>query len=269
MEWRYFDTGPCSAPFNMALDEAIATSVSKRGSPPTLRLYGWDSPSLSLGRFQKLTDINFIYCMHNNIPVVRRPTGGRAILHHKELTYSFSSRTDRGPFSRGLLSSYRDIGRALSLALNRSGIAVYTKDRKESGRNLAGSPLCFQTSSYGEILIENRKVIGSAQKRWQNSMLQQGSIPYVLDDASMKNIFSLSEKAGTLSDHMVGLMEVSPVLDEKELKKSILESFEEVFGIRFVHSRPSADESLLARQLEIRKYLPVTGPHESQKRDLP
>jgi lipoate-protein ligase A len=157
----------------MALDEAIATSVRNCESPPTLRLYGWDRPSLSLGSFQKSSSVDLKYCRKNSIPVVRRPTGGRAILHGDELTYSFSARTDHVAFAKGLLESYRTISSAFNLAFRKIGLRVSSKDRRENGRVLTRNPLCFRSSSYGEILIENRKVVGSAQKRWKDGLLQQ------------------------------------------------------------------------------------------------
>jgi len=98
--WRFIDSGNCEASFNMAIDEAIAISVRKGDVPPTLRLYGWDVPSVSIGCFQKIRDINVEYCGEKNIPIVRRPTGGRAILHYQDITYSFSTKTDFGLFSK-------------------------------------------------------------------------------------------------------------------------------------------------------------------------
>jgi lipoate-protein ligase A len=100
-EWRLIDSGPGDAFYNMALDEAIATGVRKGAAAPTLRLYGWDRPSLTLGCFQKTADINIEYCRSHDIPVVRRPTGGRAILHGDELTYSLSAKLTGSLFHTG------------------------------------------------------------------------------------------------------------------------------------------------------------------------
>jgi len=111
--WRFIDTGPCSAAYNMALDEAIAIVVRKDNAPPTLRLYGWDMLSVSIGCFQKISDVDIAYCIEKHIPVVRRPTGGRAILHSNEITYSFSVKTTHRLFSKGLLDSYKKISIAL------------------------------------------------------------------------------------------------------------------------------------------------------------
>jgi lipoate-protein ligase A len=121
--WRFLDTGPCAAAYNMALDESIATAVRQGNAPPTLRLYGWHEPSVSIGYFQKITDVDAAYCDMRNIPLVRRPTGGRAILHGDEITYSFSSKTTSALFSTGLLDSYKKISTAFVLALKRIGIS--------------------------------------------------------------------------------------------------------------------------------------------------
>jgi len=252
-QWRLIDSGPCSAPYNMALDEAIALSVRKDDAPPTLRFYGWDRPSLSLGCFQKSADLDLAYCRRNSIPVVRRPTGGRAILHGDELTYSFSVRTDQAPFAKGLLESYRSISIAFSLAFRKIGLIVASKKQKEKGRVLARSPLCFQSSSYGEILIAGRKIVGSAQKRWKDGLLQQGSIPYAYDTETMRRVFDLE---GSLQDHdgMAALRYVMPDFDEARLKNTIIAAFGEVFGISLPASHPSPDESRLARELEGQKY---------------
>jgi lipoate-protein ligase A len=252
--WRLIESGMCPAPYNMALDESIATFVRKGAASPTLRLYGWDRPSLSIGSFQNTSDINIAYCRAKGIPIVRRPTGGRAILHDKELTYSFSVRTVSGPFSKGLLDSYRRISAAFSLAFGKIGIPVDTKKQREKGSVLGGSPLCFQSSSFGEILIDNKKAVGSAQKRWDDGLLQQGSIPYAVNEEEMCALFGIGEGV-TLKDRMTGIREVMPGLDEEKFKNIVAAAFEETFDISLVPSRPSRDELSLARELEELKYL--------------
>jgi len=253
-KWRLIDSGPCDAFYNMALDEAIAAEVRHGAAPPTLRLYGWDRPSLTLGCFQKTSDINMEYCRSKDIPVVRRPTGGRAILHADELTYGFSARTDQGPFSHGLLDSYRRISLAFSLAFKKVGVAAGVKKEREKGRVLSRSPLCFQSSSYGEILAENKKLVGSAQKRWNNGLLQQGSVPYLVREENLTGIFGAG-KTAALKDCMKTLKDILPSLDEDAFRKTVASSFEEAFGVRLLLSAPSQEESLLAEELLQRKYL--------------
>jgi lipoate-protein ligase A len=238
----------------MALDEAIALSVRKHHALPTLRFYGWDRPSLSLGCFQKSAGLGLAYCSTHDIPVVRRPTGGRAVLHGDELTCSFSARTDQPPFARGLLDSYRSISSALCLAFRKIGISAASKMTKEKGRVLTRSPLCFASSSYGEILVDHRKLVGAAQKRWKDGLLQQGSIPYAYDEEKMRHVFAV-ESSLPENDFRTALRDVMPDIAEMDLKDAIIAAFEETFGISLRASPPSPEESRHAKDLEARKYL--------------
>lgn len=264
------DSGRCPAPFNMALDEALALSVRKGDSPAVLRLYGWERPSITLGRFQKTADIDLGYCMRKGIPVVRRPTGGRAVLHDEELTYSFSSGT-AGRFARGLRDSYRLISDAVSQALRDIGLAAEVKGRPEKGHVLAGSPLCFQSSSFGEILLNDRKVAGAAQRRWPEGLLQQGSLAYHHNTALLHRICG----AGELDRCMGGIREALPGLEEERLKTALIEAFEDRFAVRLDPSAPTREETHLAQSLLERKYLldswnqvlPTRGPGLPQETD--
>ncbi len=251
--WRLIDSGPCGAYRNMAVDEAVAECVRKEKAPPTLRLYGWDRPSITLGCFQKASDIDSAYCAARGITVVRRPTGGRAILHHRELTYSFSAKTDKGHFSKGLLESYAAISAAFHLAFRKAGIRAESRGRREKGRVLAGSPLCFQSSSFGEILVNNRKAVGSAQKRWGDGLLQQGSVPYSYDADEIIRIFGTGQFTA-LKTAMTCLEEVMPGLGENEFKETLKASFEETFGVSLLLSPPLPEEEALALALEESKY---------------
>lgn len=255
--WRFIDTGPCRASFNMALDEAIATVVKKGNSPPTLRLYEWDMPSVSIGYFQRVNDINIDYCTGKGIPIVRRPTGGRAILHLHGITYSFSVKTEYGLFSKGLLDSYRSISRALDLALSKIGLSPELKLNREkrliSSDLQSRSPLCFHSISYGEICIKDKKVVGSAQRRWPDGLLQQGSIPFIIDRNEIAKVFRL--KPSETGEKMRGFKEILLHLRLEDLKEAIRASFEETFDINLISSLPSQKELSLAGALETKKYL--------------
>ncbi len=277
--WRFIDSGPCDAAYNMALDEAIAFAVRKGRTLPTLRVYGWEVPSVSIGSFQGIPDINREYCAGSNIPVVRRPTGGRAILHGDELTYGFSSGNE-GPFSKGLLETYRLISTALQSGLEMAGVRAVIKREREPGRNLTRSPLCFQSTSYGEISFDRKKLIGSAQKRWPDGFLQQGSIPYSLDYEKLLEVFNLkdSDASCVKSDefenkdpflsfdslrithhaslplNMVGLRELIRDFDPEKFKRCIRLSFERVFGVTLADALPSPQEAEFARSLVSEKY---------------
>lgn len=251
--WRLVDSGPCPAPYNMALDEAIATEVRKGRVPPTLRLYGWETPSVSLGSFQKVSDVDLHYCTKHDIPVVRRPTGGRAIFHRDELTYSFSA-GNGDFFSGGLLDTYRQLSVALKSSLGMLGVEIIVKTERESRSILTRSPLCFRSTSYGELTINGKKLIGSAQKRWKDGFLQQGSMPYSTEEEVTRKIFNLASVSG-INESMIGLREVLPGLDPADLKEAIRTAFERTFRVSLLSSGPSQEESHLAKELESRKYL--------------
>lgn len=234
----------------MALDEAVSESVRKEDSPPTLRLYGWDKPSLTIGCFQKTSKIDIEFCRKKHIPIVRRPTGGRAILHHIELTYSFSSRPE-GPFKGGVNENYKILSKAFALAFSRLGIdaAMDRSKRADYSRN----PICFRSSSFGELSSGGIKLIGSAQKKWADGFLQQGSIPFEADYGLMRDIFP--EKAESFPrDAKEGLSYIAPSITAEELKRAIASAFEKCFGIGFAPSSPTAEEYARADVLVKDKY---------------
>jgi lipoyl(octanoyl) transferase len=257
--WRLIDTGSCNAAYNMALDEAIALAVRQDLSPPTLRIYGWDQRSVSIGYFQRSGDIDIGYCRENNILIVRRPTGGRAVLHNDEITYSFSVKTRTGFFSKGLLDSYKKISTALALALSKVGLSPQSKIKGKNPNtkiphSISHNPLCFQSISYGEISVDNIKVIGSAQKRWADGLLQQGSIPLTADGNESLKLFQRNI-VHMRKEPLIGLKQIVPGLSRDELKNAMRISFEETFQVTLIRSSPSQEEISLARELEAQKYL--------------
>ena len=255
--WRFIDSGPCNAAYNMALDEAIAVAVRNGHAPPTLRLYGWDRPAVTIGCFQKIGEVDMAYCFQKNIPVIRRPTGGRAILHGNEITYSFSVKTRTGLFSKSLLDSYKTISAAFSNAFLKIGASPELKLLKDGRRRLEAdmqkSPLCFQSVSYGEITVDSRKIIGSAQKRWTDGLLQQGSIPFGIDRDALVKAFRMNT-AQDMRDPFIGLQDIFPGLIADDLKTAIRNSFEETFNILLTTSSPLPEEVSLAEELEAGKY---------------
>lgn len=256
--WRFIDSGSYSASYNMALDEAIAISVRKGDSPPTLRLYGWSIPSVSIGYSQRISDIDSDYCIKKGIPIVRRLTGGRAILHSNEITYSFSVKTDDELFSKGLRDSYRKISKAFVIFLTKIGLSPevrLSRDVRQSSivNRQSRSPLCFESVSYCEITLNDRKIVGSAQKRWTDGLLQQGSIPISVDRDEMIKVFKL--RSPLVVENIIGLQEVIYHFKSTDLGNIIKVSFEETFNIPLVPSCPSKEEISLAEELEARKYL--------------
>lgn len=247
--WRLIDSGNCNPFFNMALDEAIALNVIENTNTPTLRLYGWERPSVSIGAFQRYNDIDSNYCQLEDIPIVRRPTGGRAILHGNEITYSFVSK-NLGFFDKNLMDSYQIISKAFIKAFTLIGIDVDMKDRKTSGKELIKSPLCFNSISLAEISYKGKKLIGSAQKRWRDGFLQQGSIPFIIDYERSAMVFR--------QDNISEFGELSKIdnsLSRDLIKKAIVKGFEEYFEVRLEPQQPSPLELQLAQTLLEKKYL--------------
>lgn len=239
----------------MAMDEALARCVMEGHAPPTLRLYGWEAPSASIGCFQRSGELDLDYCKAEGITVVRRPTGGRGILHGpygRELTYSFSAPHGEKRFRGRLRDDYERLAAAFTGALRALGLETETARGKSPVR--PQSPLCFASTSYGEILAEGKKIIGSAQRRWPGGFLQQGSIPYVIERKSLTRVFRGSGD-GALMERMAGLMELSPELKETDVKRTLREAFEETFGVRLVESPLLAGEEAVLTELLETKYL--------------
>ncbi len=253
-ELRLIDHAPAGAAFNMALDEALLDSACAGESPPTLRLYGWHEPSVSLGRHQRAADVDMALCKERSIPIVRRPTGGRAILHGLELTYSFSAHLPLEGFGRSVLDSYGTLSRAFMYAFKRLGLAALMVSRRKKGPGPDGpNPLCFASASYGEISVRGKKIIGSAQRRCPDGFLQQGSIPLELDRKSMGRVFY---KADGDTDHgMAALGELDGSITLEGLKDAVVEGFKGVFSLDVARSGPDEREEGLAARLAARKYL--------------
>ncbi len=186
-DWRLLIDPPKSGIENMASDEAILDGCDKGLSPPTLRLYEWSAPTLSIGCFQK-ADNTVKYCAETGIPYVRRITGGRAVLHFDEITYSIICCDNEPLFGEGISGAYRIISGCLLAALREIGINA---DMHRSRAIEYGSEKisCFHSPSRYEIIIDNKKLIGSAQRRFKRAFIQHGSILFGIDRALIARLF--------------------------------------------------------------------------------
>jgi len=181
--WRLIIHDPQPPALALAVDEAIALRCADRGGLGTLRFYRWNRPAVSIGRFQPIDRaVRAELCRAAGVPVLRRITGGRAVWHHYELTYSVISPLPSPLFPPALLDTVAVIGRALAASLQHLGLPVDgpaalddSSNRADRGRT-SSSPFCFDEPSWYEVTIEGKKVIGSAQRRWRDRFLQQGSI---------------------------------------------------------------------------------------------
>lgn len=176
--WRVLRTPPASGPWNMAVDEAILEAAGRRESPPTLRLYAWQPACLSLGYAQPYADADLDALARFGWQIVRRPTGGRAILHTDELTYAVIAPPDEPRVAGGVLESYRRLSQALLDALRRLKLPAQA-DREYflPEETQPGGPVCFEVPSNYEITVSGKKFIGSAQARKREGVLQHGSLP--------------------------------------------------------------------------------------------
>jgi len=165
----------------MAVDEAMMRAVQAGVALPTLRLYAWSPPCLSIGAHQRVSeDINIEACVALGIHWVRRPTGGRAILHDAEVTYSVAVGQDDPRVSGDVMTSYRRISQGLMVGLRRLGVPAEMADPQGAGHRL-GPAACFAAPSPHEILVQGRKLVGSAQRRQGDVLLQHGSLLLDMD----------------------------------------------------------------------------------------
>ena len=187
--WRLILDDQADGATNMAVDEAILTAVVEGRRPPTLRFYRWSPPCLSLGRSQPLADVDRAACARAGVDVVRRPTGGRAILHTDELTYSLALPQNDPRAAGGVVESYRRLSEGLLAGLQRLGVeARQARPPKPAG---AASAICFETPSDYEITVAGRKLVGSAQWRARGGVLQHGSLPLHGDLARIVDYLAL------------------------------------------------------------------------------
>ena len=178
MKWRLIVDGDLPGSRNMARDVAILEAVSTGASPPTVRLYGWSPPCLTLGKHQGLDAADLVFCRDHGVDVARRPTGGRALLHHLELTYAVVAPLGRGPLPTRLQEAYRLICAGLVDACRSLGVAAELTGGEVNLRlpNPTSTVPCFEGPAEGEVVAAGRKLVGSAMRAHAGCILQHGAI---------------------------------------------------------------------------------------------
>jgi len=264
LTWRYLDTGFLNGYENMAIDEAVFLSCQQGKSLPTIRLYGWTPPAVSLGYFQKAENaINFEACKRRGVDVVKRLSGGRAVLHDKELTYSLICPEGTPPFGKTILETYKTISMCLISALKNLNLDVKwvtSKEKHSSFRHLNDKTVsCFSSPSWYEITVEGKKICGSAQKRGGGTWLQHGAILLehdvemlveVLKSGKSKQEFmdEIFSSTTSINNHLV------KKIDFYELKALVLKGFEANLGIILERGNLTSHEYKLKNQLLEEKY---------------
>ncbi len=234
---------------NMALDSAILEAVSSGLQPPTLRLYGWRPMCLSLGYGQRIRDVDMARLDDKGWHLVRRPTGGKAILHGDELTYSLSLPIDHALAGGGVVGSYRRISRGLLQALQVLGLTAQSEHQGAALADEIRGAVCFELSSHYEITVNQRKLIGSAQLRRKLGILQHGTIPLCGDIGRICEVLNFDSPQARqvqrrkLRLHAVTLAEVmaaAPAWDEVAV--AVASGFRQAFDVEMMPAKLSGGE---------------------------
>lgn len=259
--WRLIQSPPSRGAENMALDEAILQGVSAGDSPPTLRLYAWLPPCLSLGYSQNVTDVDQQLLHENQWDIVRRPTGGRAILHTDELTYSVIAPDENALVAGGVLEGYRRLSQGLVAALAILDLEVEIQPETPIPENQRANPTCFQVPSAYEILVRGKKLIGSAQMRRRGGVLQHGTLPISGDISRICEVLffdnerarhraaqQLLERATTI-EALVGT-----TVSWQQVAQIVVEGFTQALGLSFTPGSPTDPEIIRAKELVQNRY---------------
>jgi lipoate-protein ligase A len=253
--WRLIDTGPLSGRENMAIDEALFRCFDPASSRPVLRLYGWQPQALSLGRFQKAgDDLDLDRCRADNLTVVRRITGGGAIYHSDELTYSLVCGPSQIPAATSVKESFRVLTSFLLGLYRALGLqAAYAADLATAGTRLGGrTPLCFAGKESYDILVNGRKLGGNAQRRSRQIIFQHGSIP--LQNRVQQGLGYLKIKPQGIEQASTCLAEQGITADFDQLQQTLVAQFQAQLGASLQDDDLTADEQALSQRLAACKY---------------
>jgi lipoate-protein ligase A len=255
-EWRLIRTGPLSGAMNMALDEILFDAVAGGRSRPVLRLYRWSPPTLSLSYAQSLAEVNLDACRRFGLDVVRRATGGRAVLHDQECTYAIIARSG-ALIPATITASCRMFGGVLQKTMVRLGLAADLAGRRRSGSQPG---ICFTAPGQDELVYLGRKLTGSSQKRRGGSVLQHGSIPVELDLEKLWQILDpsgsapaagaaqLAERVGWLNRFLVAPVTIDAV------EEALVGVFTQELAVHFLPEKLTGEEWEAATRLADKKY---------------
>jgi lipoate-protein ligase A len=244
----------------MAVDESILEHIGRGESIPTLRLYAWTPACLSLGHAQPFADVDVTRLKQHGWEVVRRATGGRAILHTDELTYSVIAPSDEPRVEGSVLESYNRLAQALLLAVQSLEIQVEMKEGKANENGIL-NPVCFEVPSTYEITVNGKKLIGSAQARKKEGVLQHGSLPLTGDltricqalvfenESERENAAKRLLERATTVESALG-REVS----WETAAQAFIGAFEAQLGLSFERGELSESESRRTEELVREKY---------------
>jgi lipoate-protein ligase A len=253
--WRLIVTPPLSGAENMAIDEALLRSFDPASSIPLLRLYGWNPPALSLGRFQKAAEVlDLVHCRSDGVAVVRRMTGGGVIYHADELTYSLVCAPGQIPPASSIKDSFRVLTGFLLAFYRRLGIDVsYAVDVPSEGARLGErTAFCFAGRESFDILANKHKIGGNAQRRLKGVIFQHGSIPLL--NRARTGLAYMQEQAPEHAEGAASLSEFGVSADRDLLLSELAASFGTHFDVKFRHDTLSEGEKADMGKVLINRY---------------
>jgi lipoate-protein ligase A len=257
-QWRLLLTGDNDGYTNMAIDEAVIEAYRQGRAPATLRIYGWQPAAFSLGYFQDaIRTLDIEKCKKENIIFVRRITGGGALFHCRELTYSLVCSSNDFKQSLGVADSFKSICSFITNAYKRMGLApVYASEaggcrlKKPAG---GAYSFCFASQEKYDILIGAKKIGGNAQKRSKDSIFQHGSIP--LESSIQKAVSFLRDKPKDIASCVCSLEEAAGRrISFAECARILLEAFQETFSAELISEALTEVEQEQALRLIKEKY---------------
>ena len=221
----FIDFETHDAKYNMDFDAELLTRCENENIDFALRFYAWATPSITLGRNQTVSGVDEEFCSQSGIPIVKRVTGGRALLHDKEITYCVVCNKKIMNDGNSVMADYKQISGVLLKALNECGIKAEYGEKTKSN---VGAGYCMNLSTICDINYQGKKLIGSAQYRRETHILQHGSIPYLLDRELLKKLFPTE----TDFSHITALHEINPNFDMKVFMDKLKVLFFEEFSKR-------------------------------------
>ena len=252
MTWRLIPYQSHNAFQNMAVDEAIFRETLKNRKPPTLRFFGWHPAAVSVGYFQDVPkEIHVSRCRSAGVDIVRRITGGKAVYHLDEVTYSLSAGRWERRFPNDIVRTYEIISSCLARGLAGLGVRA---SLAETRRKAERTPNCFSEPAGKELVVDGRKICGSAQIRSHGGFLQHGSLLMKFDPAGTASLIRSGEPADELRSRAVGVNElVETSVSTEELCEALQRGFCEELGIDFAPGELTREERALGARL-IKKY---------------
>ena len=252
--------GEAAGAANMAIDQAVLEAVVAGSSPPTLRFYTWAPPCLSLGRSQHLSEVDLAACGRAGIDIVRRPTGGKAILHTDELTYSVALLQTDPRTEGGIVEGYRRLSEGLLAGLRRLGVpaAQASKSTKSPEEVTA---VCFETPADYEITADGRKLVGSAQWRAGGGVLQHGSLPLRGDLGRIVDLLPFSDgerkyQRDRLLQKAITLEEaIGHAVSYERVAEALVAGFGQALNVNLVPGQLTPEELTQAARLREERYL--------------